>query len=310
MEAKVETPETRDNDKKKFVLYDRMISHGDTARVYQGAYDDEPIAIKLFRSDVSFASVAKEVVVLKSLRHENITRYISSGTFRKKYFIAMEFMAEGELLAWFNHRIDELPEASTLPPEALHTARCLAKDMVSGVEFIHEHHIVHCDIKPENVLLTWINGELRAKISDFGGAEKRLEHPHALKGTPNYMPPEHMGLYLQYGEFTRVSYTTKVDIYALGLVLLILLDHTQEVLQLARGEAVRPFFTRALAAVPYTMDANLSEAPVVNRFLSLSPEERPEIASVKEDLFRFWSQDRAAGIIESKNNEENRGVHL
>jgi serine/threonine protein kinase len=90
-------------------------------------------------------------------------------------------------------------------------------DILSGLDYIHEHQVVHGDIKPENILLQpnpqgWI-----AKISDFGIAkfEREIARGMGLGGTgsPAYMAPECF-----YGKSTQAS-----DLYAVGVILFELL---------------------------------------------------------------------------------------
>lgn len=88
--------------------------------------------------------------------------------------------------------------------------------LLEGLEYLHEHMIVHRDIKGENVL---VSEDGTAKLADFG-ASKRLgpdgtvcESHHSLKGTPYFMAPEQM---------LQENVGRKSDMWALGGVALLM----------------------------------------------------------------------------------------
>merc|ERR1712014_246117 len=90
------------------------------------------------------------------------------------------------------------------------------KQIVSGVDFMHQNWIVHRDLKPDNIVLTHMD---EVRICDFGwSAEVQIER--ALKttcGTPTYWPPE---------IFEGLPQGAPVDLWALGnLVYELLVGH-------------------------------------------------------------------------------------
>lgn len=88
----------------------------------------------------------------------------------------------------------------------------LIVEVLSALEHAHQKNIIHCDIKPENILLTLSPDGWQAKVSDFGIArlsqEFRGEHTGAT-GSPAYMAPERF--------YFQVSAAS--DLYAVGIVL-------------------------------------------------------------------------------------------
>eukprot|EP01034_Spumella_vulgaris_P018784 gene18784-24015_t len=79
---------------------------------------------------------------------------------------------------------------------------------------LHELKVLHRDIKPANILLCFPNGEVSAKLSDFGLAKSFEAHGHSvadsdLKGTLVYMAPE----------LQDRKYSFKSDIFAFGVTL-------------------------------------------------------------------------------------------
>ena len=89
--------------------------------------------------------------------------------------------------------------------------QCYLKQLCTGIQFIHDSHYVHRDLKLSNIFL---NDDMQLKIGDFGLAtrieiddEKRM----TLCGTPNYIAPEILdGL---------EGHSFEVDVWSLGVIL-------------------------------------------------------------------------------------------
>ncbi|MBX3274179.1 MAG: serine/threonine protein kinase [Sandaracinaceae bacterium] len=90
--------------------------------------------------------------------------------------------------------------------------------VLDGIAAAHDRAIVHRDIKPGNIFLTWdANGELRAKIIDFGVAKRTNSGPElfstqqgAILGTPYYMAPE---------QAAGDPIDNRADVWAIGAVM-------------------------------------------------------------------------------------------
>jgi serine/threonine protein kinase len=155
---------------------------------------------KEFRSEVS---------VIGSIHHIHLVKlhgFCVEGSHR---LLAYEYMSNGSLERWIFQSSDEKPNLdwSKRFDIALGTAR--------GLAYLHqdcESKIVHCDIKPENVLL---DDQFLAKVSDFGLAKLMTrEQSHVfttLRGTRGYLAPEWI---------TNYAISEKSDVYSYGMVLL------------------------------------------------------------------------------------------
>uniref|UniRef100_A0A7N0V5Y5 Receptor-like serine/threonine-protein kinase n=1 Tax=Kalanchoe fedtschenkoi TaxID=63787 RepID=A0A7N0V5Y5_KALFE len=149
-----------------------------------------------------------EVSIIGSIHHVHLVKlrgFCAEGSHR---LLAYEFMGNGSLERWiFKPKEGFLLDWDTRFNIALGTAK--------GLAYLHEDcdvKIVHCDIKPENVLL---DENYHAKVSDFGLAKlMNREQSHVfttLRGTRGYLAPEWI---------TNYAISEKSDVYSYGMVLL------------------------------------------------------------------------------------------
>lgn len=168
-------------------------------------------AIKLLRgqaSDSALRLLAAERQILAQLSHPNIARLLDGGTTPLgRPYLVMEYI-EGQRLDRYLERV--------APP--LDVRLQLFRQICAAVAFAHAQLIVHCDLKPSNVLM---DGAGRPLLLDFGIA--RLLDADASSGgmakayTPGYASPE-----LQAG----LPVGTPSDIYSLGVLLQTMLGDT------------------------------------------------------------------------------------
>src|SRR5919205_317545 len=123
----------------------------------------------------------REARAVASLSHPNIVTILDRGEDEGRQFIVFE-LVEGQTLK------EILDEEGRLP---LRRALELAIQVARGLAFAHEHGLVHRDVKPQNVIL---NGDGRAKVTDFGIARSRdiqgVTQTGMVLGTSNYVAPE------------------------------------------------------------------------------------------------------------------------
>lgn len=187
------------------------LGQGGFGSVYQGVLPDgTQIAVKKLEGiGQGKKEFRAEVSIIGSIHHVHLVRirgFCAEGIHR---LLAYEYMANGSLDRWIfrNNRDDLLLDWDKRYNIALATAK--------GLAYLHEDchaKIVHCDIKPENVLL---DDNFTAKVSDFGLAKlMSREQSHVfttLRGTRGYLAPEWI---------TNYAISEKSDVYSFGMVLL------------------------------------------------------------------------------------------
>ena len=164
---------------------------------------DRKVAIKALRlhSDLqrqqNTDQLLAEARTVSRLQHNNIVTIYDLGVVDHNPFLVLEYI-EGQSL-------QKMLQTKLSFDKVIRIMR----DVLSGVAAAHEQNIVHCDIKPANIL---IDADGHAKVADFGLAQladAKQANEEALYGTPQYMAPE----YIETRQHKTVS-----DVFSIGLV--------------------------------------------------------------------------------------------
>ncbi|EFC42555.1 predicted protein [Naegleria gruberi] len=163
------------------------------------------------KDNSSLMILMKEVSILKKLHHPNVVELYEVIDDPKidKLFLVFEYIESGCLMKIISK------DKTDRPAFTEETCRRYYRDLICGLEYLHENKIVHRDIKPENVLVT---KDDRLKITDFG-VSSMLEGDNdtfnTAPGTPAFLSPEacHVGSYSGYAS----------DIWAAGVTLFVML---------------------------------------------------------------------------------------
>ena len=185
-----------------------LLGSGGMAVVYKGVDTllHRPVAVKILReayaSDPAFlARFQREARAAARLDHPNVVTVYDVGQDGNLHYIVMEYV-EGEDLKSLIRRVGRL---------SVEQAVDIAYQIAAGVGHAHRMGIIHCDIKPQNILVT---AEGVVKVTDFGIAralsESGLTDPEVVWGSPTYFSPEQAA-----GERPVPA----SDVYSIGVVL-------------------------------------------------------------------------------------------
>ena len=174
----------------------------------------EVFAMKTVRLDgmsgTRMEDLRVEIEVQSSLDHPNIVRVYEYFEEGDCMHIIMELCTGGSLVSRIS-RMKKYDEAD---------AATLVHKMLSAVLYIHQHGVIHRDIKLDNFIYTNNSPEAELKMIDFGFAyevEDGRESMFEQIGTPSYMAPE---LWSDY----ETEYNSSVDMWAIGVVTFMLLS--------------------------------------------------------------------------------------
>eukprot|EP00727_Mastigamoeba_balamuthi_P004415 m51a1_g13972 putative calcium calmodulin-dependent protein kinase type 1 (378) ;mRNA; f:990234-991990 len=260
---------------------------------------DGVVAAKIYNTEKmnSFEREAlrKEVEILRSLDHPNIVKLRDVFQTRRRVYLVMEYLSGGELMQRVRSR-QVMGE-----PEAAH----VVGGVLEAVKYLHSRHIVHRDLKLENIVYESSAPGSPVKLTDFGFA-KMMDAKGVLDtpcGSPLYVAPEIV---------REEPYDQSIDMWSAGVVLYTLLcgyppfydDDERKVMEMIvhgefawpdprvvpLSESVRHLVSSLLRVVP--SERLSAETALQHRWFreTLQPSPRG-----KSPLPRGGSPDRAAG---------------
>ena len=171
---------------------DQNLSREVAVKILQPQFADNNKAVKRFRHE------AKSVA---SLNHPNIINIFDIGQDDETEYIIMEYITGQDLK-------EKIKDEGKLP-----TAQAvrIIEEVCQALIKAHRNNIIHCDIKPHNILLT---SDERVKVTDFGIAQAvtdaTMHQTDSIMGSAHYLSPE---------QARGSKVTTKSDLYSLGVVL-------------------------------------------------------------------------------------------
>ena len=198
--------------------FERELGRGGMATVYlaRDLRHDRPVALKVLHPELAATlgpeRFQREIRLAARLQHPHVLTVLDSGTAGRPdggsemLWFTMPYV-EGESLRQRLRRERQL---------SADTALRIATEAARGLEYAHQHGVVHRDVKPENILLT---GDGSTLVADFGiaralsaaGDDEKLTETGLAVGTPAYMSPEQAA-----GDR---GLDARTDIYSLAAVL-------------------------------------------------------------------------------------------
>ncbi len=227
--------------------FGRILDKGSHGKVYEAMHvqSGTPVAIKEVSAKASSVESEDQIEVWAQVRHENIIRLLDFHRTDDNLYFVME-MANGRDLFYgvVQHYAGNDPRGYSESD----TVKIMSQ-ILSAIRFLHLRKIVHCDLKPDNVLVTVEDGQVTIKLADWGYAQIISDEQGYLTsrlGTVNYMAPEIMA---------RQAYNQSADIWSCGIILYVLLCGfpPYEGVQGANG---RPDYPKTLAKIQQRCDAD------------------------------------------------------
>jgi serine/threonine protein kinase len=171
-----------------------LVGKGGFARVFraQDTLLNREVALKVFtQSDRDQGSVLQEIRKAIQLEHPNLLRYYDVVLLEQSNALGEQEQLQIGIMEYAN--AGDLKVFARANPKSPDVKRFL-REVLHGLDYLHNHGIIHRDLKAQNILLVDRGGKLTAKISDFGISKSMssddTRSSSMLVGTIEYMAPE------------------------------------------------------------------------------------------------------------------------
>jgi NIMA (never in mitosis gene a)-related kinase len=234
-----------------------------------------------------------EIDILQNLNHPNIIKFKEAFKCNKPnrcINIITEYCEYGDLLHFIeNQKGKFLSENFILD---------IFAQIVIGLNYIHNHNIIHRDIKPQNIFLTKNNinnvNNFLIKIGDFGISKKlsgNCKYGSTFVGTCSYMSPEMI---------ENKKYTIKTDIWSLGVLLYELTCLKKPFISRKINSLFEKIKKCKIKKIPDVYSSKLFD--LIKSLLQIDEKKRP---TTQELMNNILIKDRVKKFIESYNKNNN-----
>ncbi|CEF65973.1 Serine/threonine-protein kinase polo [Strongyloides ratti] len=243
----------------------KFLGRGGFANCYQVTQigTDYKYAIKvvdrnLLKNKKQMDKMIQEVGIHGQLNHKNIVQMYHSFKDLSNFYLVLELCRNNTLL-----ELQERRKTVTIPE-----AKYFCKNIAEGIDYLHDRHIIHRDLKLNNIFL---NKDMEVKIGDFG-LTARLNDPRELRmsvcGTPNYIAPEILN---------RIGHSFEVDIWAFGCILYALLVGKPPFEAQTKNDIFEKINTNSYF---FPEEFNIQARKLIKEMLSHNPLKRPKIKEI------------------------------
>ncbi len=251
---------------------DRMLERSVSVKVLREDYSKDPAFVERFRQEAKAAA---------NLSHPNIVTVHDFGLDSGQLFIVMEFVPGTDLKSLIKQR------GRFSPDEAVP----LLVQACAGIGYAHRAGLVHCDVKPQNLLVT---PDLRLKVTDFGIARALStinpeERSEIVWGSPQYFSPE---------QATGAAPSPASDVYSLGVIMYEMLSGSLPFRATTAAQLARLH----LESEPVPIHEMVPDIPpaleqIVNKVLSKEPSQRYRTADQLGRVLMNFGSTRASPAL-------------
>lgn len=259
------------------IFPDEVLGSGQFGVVYGGKHrkTGRDVAVKVI-DKLRFptkqeSQLRNEVAILQSLRHPGIVNLECMFETPEKVFVVMEKLHGDMLEMILSSEKGRLPERLT---------KFLITQILVALRHLHFKNIVHCDLKPENVLLASADPFPQVKLCDFGFAriigEKSFRR--SVVGTPAYLAPEVL---------LNQGYNRSLDMWSVGVIMYVSLSGT---FPFNEDEDINDQIQNAAFMYPASPWSQISSGAIdlINNLLQVKMRKR---YSVDKSLSHPWLQE-------------------
>uniref|UniRef100_A0A8D8IJ44 Serine/threonine-protein kinase n=1 Tax=Culex pipiens TaxID=7175 RepID=A0A8D8IJ44_CULPI len=256
---------------------DEVLGSGQFGIVYGGNHrkTTRAVAIKVI-DKLRFptkqeAQLKNEVAILQNLSHAGVVNLERMFETPERIFVVMEKLKGDMLEMILSHQNGRLNERVT---------KFLITQILVALKYLHSRNIVHCDLKPENVLLSSDAEFPQVKLCDFGFAriigEKSFRR--SVVGTPAYLAPEVL---------RNKGYNRSLDMWSVGVIIYVSLSGT---FPFNEDEDINDQIQNAAFMYPPNPWKEISSDAIdlINNLLQVKQRKR---FTVDKSLLHCWLQD-------------------
>ncbi|CEP62355.1 putative serine/threonine protein kinase KSP1 LALA0_S05e03796g [Lachancea lanzarotensis] len=264
---KSDSGDSQNSSKKGSIRSENNDQHNQLHK-HQKSLISEKVRSRLSKN-LCFEALYEVDIHTKVGKHENITElfdYFDS-------FIIMEYCSGGDLYEAI--RADLVPKKTKLITH-------IASQLMEAIEFVHQKGIYHRDVKPENILIQ--GSDWNIKLTDWGLATTEKTSSDRSVGSERYMSPELFEDNLDRDEGSEPYVCSKVDIWAIGIVMLNIVFHKNPFSVANQTDKAFCYFAanrEALFDIFSTMSFDFFQ--VLRHSLTIDPSNR-NLSSMKREL--------------------------
>nr|XP_047132575.1 serine/threonine-protein kinase D3 [Hydra vulgaris] len=280
LEKEIELNGERDISQVYQIFPDEILGSGQFGIVYGGVHrtSGKDVAIKVIDKHrlptKEERGLKNEVIILENINYPGVVNLERMFETAEKIFVVMQKMKGDMLELILSSPNGRLTEKQT---------KFICYQILTALHFLHEINIVHCDLKPENVLLSGVSskgGFPQIKLCDFGFSRiiGRESFRRSKVGTPAYLPPEVLN---------NKKYNRSLDMWSIGVIIYVSVSGT---FPFNEDEEITDQIKNAAFMYPTYPWGGISKEcqDLINQLLQVKIKSR---LTCKQALLHAWMQD-------------------